>query len=156
MYYFNKKTQQILDQYEDWLEMIDSVPIGFTGVASERPSPVYTSEISADTLWFAFNVDFDETDVLVRVSSRSPQYQWMSNNNATPQDTPIGALAGFTSQVMPVLPLIQPFFLKAQGTLQFQFTNSATAAVTGGVITGRLLKLIGPKNGKGWDYGFQG
>lgn len=154
MYFFNKKTEEILAQYEDWLEQIDTVAIGFTGVASERPAPVYTSEYSADTLWFGFSVNFDETGVLIRVSSRSPQYQLMGNNNSTPQDTPIGAFAGNTSQVMPVLPLVQPFFLQSQGTLQYQFTNSASAPVTGGIITARLLKLIGPKNGVGWNYGF--
>jgi hypothetical protein len=151
MYYFNKKTEEILSHYEDWLEMIDSVPVGFTGVASERPPAVYTSEISADTLWFAAGVSFSEGDVLVRISSRSPQYDWMANNDPTPQDTPIGAVAGISSEVLPVLPLIQPFFLKANGTLKHQFTNSATSPVTGGIITWRLLKLINPING-GWDY----
>ena len=34
MYYFNPFTIQILNKYRNWLELPDSVPIGFTGVAS--------------------------------------------------------------------------------------------------------------------------
>lgn len=152
MYYFTKYTERILDQYRTHLELIDSVPIGFTGVASQRPAPVYTSEVDADTLWFAANVDFTNTGVLIRIQSISPQYQWMANNNSTPQDTPINAVAGLSSQVMPVLPLISPFFLKRNGRLQMQFTNAASSPVTGGIITWRVLKLVDPIE-SGWQYG---
>ncbi len=152
MYYFNKFTLQILDQYRTHLELIDSVPIGFTGVASQRVAPVYTNEVDADSLYFGANVDFNNAGVLIRIQSMSPQYQWMSNNQGVPQDTPIGAVAGISAQVMPVLPLVMPFFLKANGKLQMTFTNSAAAPTTGGIITWRVLKLVDPING-GWDYG---
>jgi len=152
MYTFNKYVERILDKYRTHLELVDTVPIGFDGVASRKPAPVFTSQVSADILFFAAYVDFTASDVLVRIQSRSPQYQWMANNNNTPQDTPIGAIAGITTQVMPLLPLISPFFLKANGQLQLQFTNSATAPVTNGSITWRGIKLVDPIDG-GWDYG---
>lgn len=152
MYYFSKYVQQILDCYRTHLELIDSVPIGFTGTASERPAPVYTSEVSADVLLFGANVDFTNANVLIRIQSRSPQYQWMTNNNQTPQDTPIGAVAGVSAQVLPVLPLIMPFFIQANGQLQMNFTNSSASATTNGIITWRGLKLVDPING-GWNYG---
>lgn len=153
MYFFNKFTLQILDRYRTHIELIDSVPIGFTATASERPAPCYTSQIDADALFFAANVDFSNANVLVRIQSVSPQYQWMANNNAVPQDTPIGAVAGVLTQVMPVLPLVQPFFVKAQGRLQMQFTNSASSATNNGIITWRMLKLVDPIDGRGWNYG---
>ena len=152
MYFFNEYTLKILSKYENHLELIDSIPIGFTGVASQVVAPVYSNEVDADSLIFAFGVDFDNSGVLVRIRSISPQYEWMANNQATPQLTPIGAIAGNSSQVMPVLPLVMPFFLKANGRLEFRFTNAASSPVTGGVITIRRLKLTLPIDG-GWNYG---
>lgn len=153
MYFFNKYTLDILARYRTHIELIDSVPIGFTATANERPAPCYTSQIDTDALFFAANVDFSNAGVLIRIQSVSPQYQWMANNNSTPQDTPIGAVAGMLTQVMPVLPLVQPFFLKAQGRLQMQFTNSAASATDDGIITWRMLKLVDPIDGRGWNYG---
>jgi hypothetical protein len=151
MYYFTKYTYQILDRYRSHLEIVDSFAIGFTGTASERLAPVYTDVVDADVLWFAAHTNFSNANALVRIVSISPQYQWMANQQATPQDTPITAIAGVTTQALPVLPLIQPFFLKAQGRLQHIFTNSATSATTGGIWTWRGLKLTEPIDG-GWDY----
>lgn len=150
MYYFNPFTIQILNKYRNWLELPDSVPIGFTGVASEKPASVYSNEVDADSLIFGFNVDFTSTQVQIWIRSISPQYEWMANNQATQQYTPIGAIAGITSQVMPVLPLVMPFFLKANGKLEMRFQNAATSPVTGGIITLRRLKLVDPING-GWN-----
>jgi len=149
MFYYNPFTIKILSQYENWLELVDSVPIGFTGVANERPAAVYSNEVDADSLIFGFNVDFTTTGVLCWFRSISPQYEWMANNQQTPQFTPVGAVAGTISQVMPVQPLVMPFFLKANGKLEMRFVNSATP-VTGGVITLRRLKLVLPING-GWN-----
>jgi len=156
MYYFNKYTLAILDRYLVHTELIDSLPIAFTGTASEKPAPVFTTEVNADTLIWAGNVNFSNANALVRIKSISPQYEWMSNNDPIPQDTPLGAVFGVSTQALPVLPLVMPFFLKANGRLQMQFTNSAAAATTGGVVTWRLLKLTMPIKdslGVGWDYG---
>lgn len=153
MHEFNSDyIQRILNRYKTRLPLIDTIPIGFDGVASRKPAPVFTSQVSADVLLIEAFVDFTASDVLIRVQSRSPQYQWMANNTASPQDTPIGAFAGISTQVLPVLPFPIPFFLNANGQLQMQFTNSATAPVTGGTITIRGLKLLDPVDG-GWAYG---
>jgi len=155
MYFFTKYVYQILDRYQTHLELIDTIPIGFTGVANERPAPVFTNEVSEDVLYFAAAVNFSNAGVLVRIRSVSPQYEWMSNDDPTPQDTPVNALAGIFSQNMPVLPLVQPFFVKKQGRLQMQFTNAATSQITGGLWTWRALRLTNPisdANGVGWDY----
>ena len=156
MYQHDKQTQAIIDMYEEALPDYDTVPIGFNGVASERLS-VYSNSISTDILIMSFGVDFDLTtitDTLVRISARSPQYDWMSNNQSTPQDTPVGAVAGCSQQVLPMLPIVKPFFLYANGKLQYQFTNSATAAITGGLWTAAIIKLVNPKDGIGYQYGF--
>lgn len=150
MWWISPYTKHILSQYREHLEFIDSLQIGFTGVASERPAPVLTNEVSVDTLYFAASVNFNNAAALVRITTISPQYQWMVNREATPQDTPIHAVAGVFSQVSPILPLIKPFFVKAQGRLLHQFTNSATTPTTGGTWVWRALKLIDPIDG-GWD-----
>jgi hypothetical protein len=151
MFYFNKYTERILDKYKNHIELIDSIAIGFTGAASERLAPIYTSEVNTDTLFFAAAVNFANPDALVRIKAISPQYEWMANNDPTPQDTPINAIAGVSTQALPILPIITPFFVKANGRLQMIFTNSANNPTTGGVWTWRRLKLIDPIEG-GWDY----
>lgn len=157
MYFFNEFTLGILKKYENHLELIDSIPVGFTGVASQVQAPIYSNEVDADSLVFAMGVDWaaptsSAANVLVRIRSISPQYEWMANNQAIPQLTPISAVAGFADQVMPVLPLVMPFFLKANGRMEFRFTNASASAITGGVITLRKLKLTLPIDG-GWNYG---
>src|SRR5215510_4504390 len=153
MYFFTKYVYYILDFYRTHLELIDTVPIGFTGVAAERPAPVFTNENSEDAFYFAAAVDFSNSEALVRIRSISPQYEWMADTRQTPIDTPVNAIAGVFSQALPVIPLIQPFFIKKQGRLQMSFTNGSAAPVTGGRWTWRALKLTNPVNGTGWDYG---
>lgn len=152
MYFFTKYVYQILDHYRTHLELIDTIPIGFTGVAGERPAPVFTNEVSEDVIYFAATVNFSNAEVLVRIRSISPQYEWMADDNSTPQDTPVNAIAGVFSQALPILPLIQPYFVKRQGRLQMQFTNGTAAQVTGGLWTWRALRLTNPIDGFGWDY----
>jgi hypothetical protein len=151
MFFFTKYVYQILDRYRTHLELIDTIPIGFTGVAGQRVAPVYTNEQSEDALYFAASVDFSPSGALVRIRSVSPQYEWMADDAALPQDTPVAAIAGVSTAVMPILPLIQPFFVQRQGRLQMQFTNSVGAPITGGTWTWRALRLTEPING-GWNY----
>ena len=157
MYYYNKYTLGILDRYTTHTELIDSQPVAFTATADEKAPLVFTTEVNADTLYFAAAINIENPDVLVRIKSVSPQYEWMSNNNASPQDTPIGALFGTSNQVLPVLPLVMPFFVLANGRLQMQFTNSSSDPSGACVVTWRLLKLVGPKQNpdgsSGWNYG---
>ncbi len=152
MWFFTKYIYWILDHYKTHLELIDTVPIGFAGVASERPPPVLTNDNSEDTLYFGATINFNNAAVLVRIKSISPAYEWMADDGATPQDTPVNAIAGVFSQSLPVLPLIQPFFLKKHGQLQMSFTNAPAAPITGGIWTWRALRLTNPINGVGWDY----
>jgi hypothetical protein len=151
MYRYSKYTKHILSFYREHLEFIDSLQTGFTGVASERPAPVFTNEVSVDTLYYGAFVNFSNLAALVRITALSPQYQWMANHDATPQDTPIHAIAATNAQFAIIQPLVTPFFVKAQGRLMHQFTNSAAAETTGGTWVWRALKLIDPIDG-GWDY----
>lgn len=132
--------------------MIDTININFTGVANERPPAALTSDVPEDILLFGAIVDFSNAGALVRISSQSPAYEWMADTLAVPQDTPINAIAGIFSQASPILQLVQPFFLKKNGRLRMQFTNSAVGPTTGGLWTWRGLRLTNPYNGIGWDY----
>src|SRR5262245_57592012 len=144
MYFFTNFVNYILGFYRTHLELIDTVPIGFAGVAGERPPPVFTNDISEDSLYFAAAVNFSNAEVLVRIRSITPQYEWMADSSPTPQDTPVNAIAGVFSQALPVLPLITPFFVKKQGRLQHQFTNATSGPITGGLWTWRVLRLSNP------------
>lgn len=149
--FFTKYVYRILDLYRTHLELVDTIAIGFAGTTSEK-STVFTNEVSEDVLLFSAGIDFSNAQVTVRIRSQSPQYDWMANDDPIPIDTPVNSLAGVFSQVMPNLPLIQPYFLKKQGRLQMTFTNGATVATTGGNWTWRGLRLTNPLNGSGWDY----
>lgn len=151
MYFIDKYTYQILDLYRTQLELIDTIPIGFTGQPGEKPAPVFTSAVSDDVLYFGAFVDFFNAAVTVRIRSISPQYDWMANNDNPPEDTPVNAIAGIAGQILPILPLTRPYFLQKQGRLQLSFTNATTNPITGGHWVFRALRLTNPING-GWDY----
>src|SRR6266540_391309 len=124
-------------------------------IRTNAPAPIFTNEVSEDVLYFAAAVSFSNVGAFVRIRAISPQYEWMADDSAVPQDTPINAIAGVFSQALPILPLVQPFFVKKQGRLQMQFTNSAVAPTTGGLWTWRALRLTNPITdalGTGWDY----
>jgi hypothetical protein len=152
MFEYSKFTQQILDHYRTHMELIDTVDINFTGVVNERPPAVLTSDVSEDIILFGATVDFSNAGALVSIESISPNYRWMAASDIALQDTPINAVAGIFSQASPILQLVQPFFLKKNGRLRMQFTNSAAAATTGGLWTWRGLRLTNPYNGDGWNY----
>ncbi len=151
MYNFSKYSYQILDRYKSHLVLFDSFAIGFTGTANERLAPIYTDALDSDLLFFAAHVNFANANALVRIQTQSPQYNWMANQTGTPQDTPISAVAGISTQALPMLPLIVPFFVAAQGRLQHIFTNSAASPTTGGIWTWAIVRLTDPIEG-GWDY----
>src|SRR5215475_14808046 len=100
MYYtFTQFVLTILSKYMTHLELIDTIPLGFSGLTAEKPAPVFTHQISEDAVYFGATVDFLNPEVLVRIRSISPQYEWMANADPTPQDTPVNADAGVFSQV---------------------------------------------------------
>ncbi len=154
MYYFTKYTYKILGYYRTHLLFFDTLSIGFASpaVASERPVPTLTHEVSEDVLYFGGQVSFSIADVLVRIRSISPQYEWMVDTSPTPQDTPVNAVFGVFSQALPIVPWVTPFFVKHQGRLQMQFTNSASAPTTGGLVSLVGIRLSGPLVGDGWSY----
>lgn len=152
MWWQSKFTEQILDHYRTHMELVDTIDINFTGVAGERPPACMTSDISEDIILCGVTVDFSNAGVLVKITSDTPKYEWMADALALPQDTPINALAGIFSQSQPVLPLVQPFFLKKHGRLRMQFQNAAANQITGGLITWRGLRLTNPHSGDGWNY----
>jgi hypothetical protein len=153
MYFFTEYTKKILNLYRNHLIFFDTIPIGFTGVANERPAPSANNEVSEDVLYFGGELSFSNAGVLVRIRSISPQYEWMVNDDATPQDTPANAVFGVFSQALPIIPWVSPFFVKKQGRLQLQWTNSAAGPTTGGFVTLHGLRLTNPVNSTGWDYG---
>jgi hypothetical protein len=158
MYFFTDYTYQILNRYRTHVVLDDTIPIGFTGVASQRVAPVFSNENSEDTLYFAAGVDFTTSqalEALVRIRSVSPQYEWMANDDPNPQDTPVGMIAGVIGTAMPLIQLVQPFFIAKQGRLQMQFTNAVATPITGGNWTWKALRLTNPYtiNGvTGWNY----
>jgi hypothetical protein len=152
MYFFTDFVYKILSYYDTFMVFFDTIPLGFTGVAGEKPAAVKTHEISQDALYFAPTVNFQNTGVLVRIQSISPQYNWMSNNDLIPQDTPVAHVAGFFNQSMPYIPLIAPFFVKNMGQISMQFTNDTLNPITGGLWTWAALRLSNPRIGNGWDY----
>lgn len=152
MYYFTPYTYRIMGFYQTHLPYEDTIPINFTGVAGQRPAPVFTTVVTEDILLFSASVNFSNAGVLVRIKGTNPPYEWMADDTANPQDVPVNAIAGIFSQALPNLPLIQPYFIKKQGRLSLQFTNDTVAPITGGLFTWRGLRLTNPIVGDGWDY----
>lgn len=145
----NPYVQKILSNYEEWAPLESTATIGFNGSTASQKISVDTPEVDCDSLIFGGYVDFSNASATVRISSISPKYEWMSNNDQTPVDTPVPAIFGVLTQVEPVRPLILPVFLYRLGKLVMQFTNSATSLTTGGTVTWRGLRLLYPING-GW------
>ena len=152
MYYFTPYTYRIMGFYQTHLPYEDTIAINFTGVAGQRPAPVFTTVVTEDILLFSASVNFSNAGVLVRIKGTNPPYEWMADDTANPQDVPVNAIAGIFSQALPNLPLIQPYFIKKQGRLSLQFTNDTVAPITGGLFTWRGMRLTNPIQGDGWDY----
>lgn len=142
--YFQNYIDNTLKQYPRFQPLLISVAIGFPGVASERVT-VFTPQIDADALIFGANVDFSNANVVLRITDTQSGYVWnalQSNAGTTISGTPITAIAGIQTQVMPVLPFVCPFFLSRQSKLQLDWQNSASAMTTGGNITFTGVKLF--------------
>src|SRR6266545_3934700 len=106
MFFFTKYIYQILDRYRTHLELIDTIPIGFTGVASERPAPIFTNEVSEDVLYFAAAVSFSNAGAFVRIRSISPQYEWMADEKyKTSSLTSLVKIGAGRSLATPVNPI---------------------------------------------------
>lgn len=135
--YFQDFVKTIISQYRQYLPLKLTTSIGFDGSTASQRLTVFTPQIDADALLFGANVDFSNTSVTVKITDTATGYVW---NPVTA--TPIVAIAGVTTQVSPILPVVCPFFLSRQSKLQMDFTNSASSLTTGGNITWDGLKLI--------------
>lgn len=146
MFLINPITLTRLQDFEQQLELWDTVPIGFTGVASQEISSVFCNEVDQSSMLFGLGVDFEPGDSKIWVRSISPQYEWIANTqNGTPNFMPISAVCGVEGQVMPILPLVMPFELLPNGKIEFRFINASSGAITGGNLQLRRLKLVGLK-----------
>jgi len=146
MWIINPITLARLQDFDARLELWDTVPIGFTGVASQEISSVFSNEVDEYTMLFGLGVDFDPGNAKMWVRSISPQYEWNANTrNGTPNFMPISAVAGIEGQVLPVMPLIMPFELYPNGKIEFRFINASSSPITGGNLQLRRIKLVGQK-----------
>lgn len=146
MWIINPITLARLQDFDARLELWDTVPIGFTGVASQEISSVFSNEVDEYTMLFGLAVDFDPGNAKMWVRSISPQYEWNANTrNGTPNFMPISAVAGIEGQVLPVMPLIMPFELYPNGKIEFRFINASSSPITGGNLQLRRVKLVGQK-----------
>lgn len=143
--YFQAYIDAVLKNYNRYEPIFLTIPIGFDGVTVSQKLSVFTPPVDSDCLLFGANVDFSNSGVLLRITDTQSGYVWnqlQSNQGATLGGTPITAIAGIQTQVMPVLPLVCPFFLSRQSKLQHDFTNSASGLTTGGNITWNGIKLF--------------
>lgn len=142
----NAITLARLQEFTDQLERWDSVSIGFTGVASQEVSPVFSNETDEYTMLFGLGVDFTPGDSKIWVRSISPQYEWNANTkNGTPNFMPVSAVCGVQGSIVPIMPLIMPFEIAPNGKIEFRFINASSGAITGGNLQLRLIKLVGLK-----------
>ncbi len=143
--FFQNYVAGILNDYKRWQPLYLTIPIGFNGSTANERVTVYTPQVDADALVFGFNVDFSNASVTVKISDTASGYVWnvfQSPIGGNPEGSPITAIAGIQTQVMPVLPLVCPYWLSKQSKLQLDFRNSATSLTTGGNITAIGLKLL--------------
>ena len=68
---FDDFITNILRRYATHLELVDTILMNLTGVANERPVPVFTHEVSEDILLYGATVNFSNAGVLVRIKSIS-------------------------------------------------------------------------------------
>lgn len=142
--FFYDYVQGILKKYSQFKPLWEISAIGFAGVASEN-AVVSSPPVENDCLIFGFNVDFSNAGVLVSIKDTSTGYDFMvlqSTNTTQALGAPIVAVAGVTTQVTPVLPMICPFWIGRQSRLQYTFRNSASGQTTGGNITAVGIRLL--------------
>ncbi len=141
LYSDNKWVDMVRSCYRWHYELPLSQNIGWNGATASERQPITFPEVSDDILIYAGGVNFSNANALVRIKATNPNYEWMGNNDATPIETPVHQIFGIATAVMPLIPLIQPFWLGANGTIQATFINSAASLTTGGTATLRALRL---------------
>lgn len=134
--------EEVLKKYRKRLPYWNTITIPFAtySAASAITNTIVMDECTDDLLILDVGVNFINrfVDFLIKDNT---QYAWCQND----QFTPIGTIAGFVSQVMPVLPLPIEFFLPKNNKLQWQFRNSASSpTTTDQQLTVRGIRLKDP------------
>lgn len=144
--FFADYVKGILSQYSSWIPLYLTTLIGFDGVTASQRVTCYTPAVDSDALLFGGHVNFSNAGVGVKITDSGSGYSWnvlQSVTGATTSGTPITALAGVQTEVMPILALTCPYFLGRQSKLQMDFVNgSASIAASTSSITWVGLKLI--------------
>lgn len=139
---FSKYGEKILDRYNKHLPYWNTITIPFASfqAASAITNTIVMDECTDDLLILDVGVNFSNRLVNFLVKDNT-QYAWSQEDRFTP----ISTIAGFATQVMPVLPLPIEFFLPKNNKLQWQFQNSASSpTTTDQLLTIRGLRLKDP------------
>lgn len=145
--YFQDYVKTILAKYKTWVPLYLTTLIGFDGVTASERVTCYTPQVDADALIMGlhYSPSTQVAGVSVKITDSGSGYAWnvlQSVTGSTSPGTPITALAGIATEVMPVLPLVCPYFLGRQSKLQMDFTNGATPAPATASISFIGLKLL--------------
>jgi len=144
--YFADHVKTILTKYKSWQPLYLTTLIGFDGATANERVTAFTPQVDSDALLFGAHVNFSNTQVNVKITDTGNGYAWnvlQAATGASTSGTPVTAIAGATTQVMPVLALVCPYFLSRQGKLQLDFTNgSSSISPSTSTITWTGLKLF--------------
>ena len=133
---YSKYAQEIFDKYRGLLPFWNTITIPFASftAASAITNTIVMDEVTDDVMILGFTVDFSATRIEFLVKDNT-QYAWCLNDVFTP----LAAIAGFSTQVMPVLPMAIEFFLPRNNKIQWQFRNDETSPLT----TDQQLTAVG-------------
>lgn len=145
--YFTEYVATILKKYKTWQPLYLTTLIGFDGSTASERVTCFTPQVDSDAIIFGAHTNFSNAQVNVRITDTGSGYVWnilQAATGGTTSGTPVTALAGASTQVSPVLPMVCPYFLSRQSKLQMDFTNSATSvAAATSSITWVGIKLLG-------------
>ena len=134
--------EEVLRRYRVRLPYWNTITIpfaSFTG-ASAITNTIVMDECTDDLLILDVAVNFSNSGVDFLIKDNT-QYAWNQNDAFAP----IGTIAGFTNQVMPVLPLPIEFFLPMNNKLLWQFRNAPLSpTATDQKLTVRGVRLKNP------------
>lgn len=119
--------EKILNMYDRALPYFNTLTIPFADFqgASAVTNPITMDECSDDLLIQEIGVNFSNRLVDFKVQDNL-QYVWTQQDNFCP----ISVIAGFATQVMPILPLPIEYFIQANNQLTWQFRNAPTGMET--------------------------
>jgi len=144
--YFQDYVSTILAKYKTWMPLYLTALLGFDGATASQRVTCFTPQVDSDALLFGAHTNFTNTTVNCKITDSGSGYSWnvlQSAPGATTTGTPVTALSGQSTQVMPLLALVCPYFLGRQSKLQMDFINGAsTISPSTSSITWVGLKLI--------------